>query len=129
MKYPDGPDDPRSQDPTIAWKFTRDEVAQLTAFEAKEAGDLATANMRKLEIDWVSFDGKRFPYRPAQPGEHYELIVAATRAKVCQNPIVASVLLSTGELVLKPDHRQEADAPAAWRYNEILGQFRDELTR
>jgi predicted NAD-dependent protein-ADP-ribosyltransferase YbiA (DUF1768 family) len=129
MKYPEGSPDPRSQDPSIEWKFTRDEVAQMSAFEAKEAGDLASANMRKLGIDWVSFDGRRFPYRPQMPGEHYDLIVSATKAKVCQNAIVSSVLLSTGDLVLKPDHRQEANAPAAWRYYEILTAIRAELSR
>jgi hypothetical protein len=85
--------------------------------------------MRKLGIDWVSFDCERFPYRPEIPGEHYALIVAATEAKVRQNSIVSSVLLSTGNLVLRPDHHQEADAPAAWRYYEILTRIRDELTR
>jgi hypothetical protein len=36
-------------------------------------------------------------------------------------------LLATGDLVLKPDHRQAPDSPAAWRYYEILTQIRDEL--
>jgi predicted alpha/beta superfamily hydrolase len=128
MKYPEGPDDPRSADPNIEWKFDRDEVAKMTAFEAKEAGDMASVNMRKLGIDWVSFDGRRFPYRPKKPGEHYDLIVAATKAKVCQNAIVSSVLLSTGDMSLKPDHHQEADSPAAWRYHEILMGIRAELS-
>jgi predicted NAD-dependent protein-ADP-ribosyltransferase YbiA (DUF1768 family) len=127
MKYPEGPDDPRATDPTIKWEHTRDEVAQMTAFEAKRAGDLASQNMRTLGIDWVSFDGKRFPYRSKEPGEHYELIVAATREKVRQNPEVERVLLATGDLKLKPDHYQEPDPPAAWRYYEILTKIREEL--
>jgi predicted alpha/beta superfamily hydrolase/predicted NAD-dependent protein-ADP-ribosyltransferase YbiA (DUF1768 family) len=129
MKYPEGPDDPRLQDPNIEWKFTRDEVGQMIGFAAKEAGDLASANMRKLGIDWVSFDFKRFPYRPATPGEHYALIVAATEAKVRQNPIISSVLLSTGDLILRPDHYQGANSPAAWRYYDILMGIRDALRR
>lgn len=127
MKYPEGPEDERAKHPGITWQFTRDEVSDMTAFEAKDAGDLASANMRKMGIDWVTFNGKRFPYRTQHPGEHYRLIVAATRAKVFQNPIVASVLTSTGDLILKPDHHQEADAPAAWRYYDILTAIRDEL--
>jgi hypothetical protein len=83
--------------------------------------------MRSLGIDWVSFNGKRFPYRPKEPGEHYELIVAATREKVGQNSEVERVLLATGDLKLKPDHHQEADPPAAWRYYEILTRIREEL--
>ena len=129
MKYPEGPDDPRAKHPELEWKFTRDQVTQLTAFEAKSAGDLASVNMRKMGIDWVSFNGKRFPYRPEKPGEHYRLIVEATRAKVCQNAIVSSVLLSTGDLILKPDHHQELHAPAAWRYFEIVSRIRDDLHR
>ncbi len=79
MKYPEGPDDPRTKFAGLEWKYTRDEVAQLTAFDAKKAGDLASANMKKMGIDWVTFEGKRMPYRPAEPGEHYRLIVEATR--------------------------------------------------
>jgi len=39
------------------------------------------------------------------------------------------VLLSTGDLILKPDHHQEPDAPAAWRYYEILTRIRAELRK
>ena len=66
-------------------------------------------------------------YRPVAPGDHYRLIVAATREKVRQNPEVKRVLLGTGDLILKPDHHQESNAPAAWRYYEILMQIRDEF--
>jgi predicted NAD-dependent protein-ADP-ribosyltransferase YbiA (DUF1768 family) len=80
-----------------------------------------------MGIDWVTFEGKQFPYKPQEPGEHYRLIEEATLAKVRQNPDVKRVLLSTGNLVLKPDHHQEQDAPAAWRYYDILMKIRDEL--
>jgi hypothetical protein len=40
---------------------------------------------------------------------------------------VKRVLLATGNLVLKPDHHQEPDAPAAWRYYEILTHIRAEF--
>ena len=63
------------------------------------------------------------------PGDHYKLIVEATREKVKQNPEVKQVLLSTGDLILKPDHHQEANAPAAWAYYEILTQIRTELQK
>ena len=75
----------------------------------------------------VTFEGKPMPYRPTQPGEHYRLIVVATHAKVQQNRDVRDVLLSTGDLILRPDHYQEKDAPAAWRYYEILMTIRTEL--
>jgi predicted NAD-dependent protein-ADP-ribosyltransferase YbiA (DUF1768 family) len=127
MKYPEGPNDPRAKFAGLEWKYTRDEVAQLTAFDAKKAGDLASLNMKKMGIDWVTFEEKQFPYRPAKPGVHYRLIVEATREKVRQNPKVQQVLLATGDLVLKPDHHQEPDGTVAWRYYEILTQIRDEL--
>lgn len=67
----------------------------------------------------------------AGPGEvilsKRQLIVEATREKVRQNPKVRKVLLATGNLVLQPDHHQEPNAPAAWRYYEILTRIRAEL--
>src|SRR5213594_3130781 len=66
MKYPEGPDDPRAKFRGLEWKFTRDEVAQLTAFAAKKAGDVASENMKKMGIEWVTFEGRRMEYRPPQ---------------------------------------------------------------
>jgi predicted NAD-dependent protein-ADP-ribosyltransferase YbiA (DUF1768 family) len=129
MKYPESADDPRATFPGVHWSLNRRQVAQLTGFEAKRAGTLGEENMRKMGIAWVSFEGKRFDYKPALPGEHYRLIVAATWEKVRQNPEVRRVLLATGDLVLKPDHHQEPNAPAAWRYYEILMQIRAALQR
>jgi predicted NAD-dependent protein-ADP-ribosyltransferase YbiA (DUF1768 family) len=129
MLYPEGPSDPRARFPGLTWAHTRDEVARMIGFEAKAAGAAAEQNMARMGIDWVSFEGRRFPYRPNQPGEHYALIAAAMREKVRQNPDVEKALLSTGDLVLKPDHHEEPDARAAWRYCEILMAIRVERRR
>jgi predicted NAD-dependent protein-ADP-ribosyltransferase YbiA (DUF1768 family) len=129
MLYPEGPDDPRARSPGIEWAFTRDSVARMTAFEAKRAGALAEQNMKRMGIGWVSFEGHRFAYRSAQPGRHYRLIVAATREKARQNPEVRKVLLATGDLVLRPDHHEEAGACPEWRYCEIWMRVRDDLRR
>lgn len=129
MLYPEGPTDPRAVFPGLEWRHTREQVAQMTGFEAKDAGTLAELNMERMGINWVSFNGRRFPYRPEQPGEHYALIVAATREKVRQNPDVKKVLLATGNLILRPDHHEEAGARAAWHYCDILMHIRDELRR
>ena len=129
MKYPEGPDDPRATFPGLHWTFTRQQVTQLTGFDAKRAGTLGEENMRKMGIAWVTFEDKRFEYKPTVPGEHYRLIVAATWEKVRQNPEVRKVLLATGNLVLRPDHHQEPNAPAAWRYYDILMQIRAEFQR
>lgn len=128
MLYPEGPNDPRAKFSNVEWKYTREQVAQMTAFEAKSAGTLAEENMRRMGIDWVTFEGKRLKYRSQKPGEHYRLIVEATRAKVAQNPEVKKVLLATGDLTLKPDHYGEKNAPPEWRYYEILMIIRRELT-
>jgi predicted NAD-dependent protein-ADP-ribosyltransferase YbiA (DUF1768 family) len=127
MKYPERSDDPRTQFPGLTWAYTREQVAQLTSFEAKRAGTFAEQNMKQMGINWVTFEGRRMEYKPAVPGEHYRLIAAATWEKVRQNPEVKKVLLATGDLILKPDHHQEPDAPAAWRYYEILTQIRSQL--
>ncbi len=127
MKYPEYDTDPRAAFPGLHWQFTRDQVAQMTSFAAKHAGDLASSNMAKMNIDWVTFEGKRMEYHPARPGAHYQLIVEATREKVRQNPEVQKILLDTGNLILKPDHHQEPNSPAAWHYYDILMQIRSEL--
>lgn len=127
MLYPEGPDDPRARFPGIRWNHTREQVAQMTAFEAKAAGALAEENMARMGIAWVSFEGERFEYRPDRPGRHYALVVAAMREKVLQNPDVRKVLLATGNLVLRPDHHEEPNAREAWRYCTILMQLRAEL--
>ncbi|MGC3957203.1 MAG: NADAR family protein [Verrucomicrobiota bacterium] len=129
MKYPEGANDPRTNSSAVQWRYTREQVAQMTAFEAKRAGDLAEKNLMQLGITWVSFEGQQMEYRPAKPGEHYRLIVTAMREKVRQNPEVKKVLLATGDLILRPDHHQEANAPAAWCYYAILTNIRTSLQR
>jgi len=129
MLYPEGKNDPRAQATSVKWPHSRAEVAQMTAFEAKAAGDVAEDNMRKLGIDWVTFEGRRMPYRSMTKGEHYRLIVEAIRAKLEQNPKVRQVLLSTGNLILLPDHIQEPHAPPEWAYFEIWMEIRRELQR
>jgi predicted NAD-dependent protein-ADP-ribosyltransferase YbiA (DUF1768 family) len=127
MLYPEGSDDPRARFPGIKWAHTRAEVAQMTAFDAKNAGDLGEKNMQKMGIDWVTFESKRLKYWSMEKGEHYRIIVAAMRAKLEQNPKVKQILLSTGNLVLRPDHYQEENPPAEWRYFQIWMDFRSEL--
>jgi predicted NAD-dependent protein-ADP-ribosyltransferase YbiA (DUF1768 family) len=127
MKYPEGEDDPRAKSPGVRWPASREQVARMTAFEAKEAGDAGEANMKKMGITWVTFEGKRMEYWSPVPGEHYRLITAAMREKVRQNPEVEQVLLGTGDLVLKPDHHQEPGAPPEWRYYEIWAEIRNQL--
>jgi len=129
LLYPEGPDDPRAQHPRLEWRYTREQLAQMTGFEAKNAGGLAEENMKKMGITWVSFEGRRMPYWTREEGEHYRLIVAAMRAKLEQNPEVKRVLLATRDLILKPDHHPEPEASPAWSYTEIWMKLRCELQK
>ena len=127
MLYPEGPDDPRAKAQGVVWTHTRDEVGQMVAFEAKDAGTAAEENMRKMGIRWVTFEGRRMEYRSQSKADHYGLIVEAMRAKLEQNPRVREVLLATGNLILRPDHIQEPDSPPEWKYFEIWMEIRSEL--
>jgi predicted NAD-dependent protein-ADP-ribosyltransferase YbiA (DUF1768 family) len=127
MLYPEGPDDERAQAQGIEWKHSRGDVAQMVGFEAKLAGDAAWQNMKRLKIDWVTFEGQRMAYYHVGHGEHEALIIEAMRAKLRDNPQVREVLMSTGDLVLRPDHHVPKDAPPSWKYNEIYRMLRDEL--
>jgi len=127
MLYPENPNDPRAQAPHIKWLHTRAEVAQMTAFAAKDAGTAAEQNMRKMGINWVTFESKRIVYRSRIKSDHYRLIVGAMRAKLEQNPKVREILLKTGNLVLLPDHIEEPNPPAEWLYFRIWMEIRSEL--
>ncbi len=127
MLYPEGASDPRAKFPGITWAHSREEVAQMTAFDAKSAGELGEQNMQKMGIDWVTFRGKRMKYWSLEKGEHYRIIVEAMRAKLAQNPKVKQILLSTGSLILRPDHYQEQNPPAEWEYFKIWMNLRSEL--
>jgi predicted NAD-dependent protein-ADP-ribosyltransferase YbiA (DUF1768 family) len=127
MLYPEGPADPRAKFTGITWPHMREQVAQMVAFDAQKAGAAAEENMKRMGIDWVTFQGKRMKYRSKEKGDHYRLIVEAMRAKLEQNPKVQEILLSTGGLLLLPDHVQEKDAPAEWRYFQIWMELRSEL--
>ncbi len=127
MKYPECPTDARATFSGLTWRHTREEVSQMIGAAAKAAGSLASDNMRAIGIDWVTFEGKRLKYWTSEKAEHFDLIVQATWEKVRQNPRVREVLRSTGDLILRPDHRQAAEAPPALRYCRILMDIRYSL--
>jgi predicted NAD-dependent protein-ADP-ribosyltransferase YbiA (DUF1768 family) len=128
MKYPDPElkNDPRNK---VTFSFTREQVAAMTAFEAKAAGDEASRIMQSLSIDWVSFEGKKMTYCSEKPGEHFFLIKEAMIKKFRYNPEVRRVLLATGQLKLKPDHTEgECQAPE-WKYYELWMIIRKDVMR
>lgn len=123
----DGKPDPRRKIPAADWIHTRDEVAAMTAFAAKNAGGIGAKNGKRLGIEWVSFEGRSFPYRSAAPGEHYRLIREAMVEKLRQNPEVRRILLATGDLLLRPDHHGEANPPPEWRYYDVWMEIRKQI--
>lgn len=126
MKYPENADDARA---IFSLTNTRSEVALMVAFDAKKAGDLASAEMKKHNIDWVTFEGKKFTYCSIIPGEHYQLIKDAMTEKVKQNPRVKEILLATGDLILKPDHAEGSCKAPEWRYYDMWMMIRSELQK
>lgn len=127
MKYPENKSDERLKNKEIKWPYTRDQVSKMVGFEAKKAGDLAGEIMKKLDIKWISYRGKKIDYTGKDQLAHYEIILRASRAKLKANPSFAELLLKTNNLKLLPDHTQKTNAPLAYRYYDIYMKLRDEL--
>lgn len=126
-KYPEGPNDERLNNPNVVWKHTRAEVAAMNGFEAKGAGNHANENMRALGIDWVTYQGKKMKYLEKAKGDFYQVIWRAENAKMKQNSEVEGILRKTGDLILRPDHKQSPDSAPAWKYHEIWMEIRKTL--
>lgn len=128
MKYPEGPDDERLKDPSIIWPYTREQVYKLSGFASKAAGDAANANMKKLGIKWITYQGKKIEHKTeAGKVEHYNLIYRASEQKVLQNPNIKSLLIKTGQLKLLPDHVQQPNPDPAYQYFNIYMKIRAQL--
>lgn len=124
MKYPEFQSDIRN---TRDYPFTREQVAQMVAFEAKDAGNIGSKFMKELGIDWVTFEGEQMTYCSLEKGLHYKLIVDAMKAKLEQNAEVKRILLATGNLKLRPDHHAEGCMAPEWAYYQIWMELRAEL--
>lgn len=125
MKFPENEKDRRY--PLKKLKFERNKVAKMEGFKAKEAGDYASKLMHKNKINWVSFMGKKMTYKTDKKEEHYQLIREIMLEKLKQNPEVKKVLMSTGDLILLPDHHTKKSDPPAWKYYQIWMEIRDEF--
>lgn len=128
MKYPDNTNDDRLKDPTIVWPYTRAQVYLMSGFEAKAAGDLANANMKKLGIKWITYQGEKIEYN-SETGKikHYEIIFRASEQKVLQNPAIKDLLVRTGDLKFLPDHQQQPNPNPAYLYFDIYMKIRDQV--
>ncbi len=127
MKYPENSNDLRLKDPSVVWPYTRQQVYAMEGFEAKKAGDLANALMKKLGIEWVTYRGRKIEYKGSGAKRHYNIIYKASKLKVMQNAEVKNLLLSTGDLKFIADHVQAADVPPAYKYHEIYMKVRNEI--
>jgi predicted NAD-dependent protein-ADP-ribosyltransferase YbiA (DUF1768 family) len=127
MKFPENQQDPRALFPGLVWPHTRAEVAQMSSFTAKKAGTIAEEHMKTMGIDWVTWRGQKMVYRSQDRGLHYDLIHRAMVAKFEQNPEVKRLLIATGDLILRPDHKQDADVPDEWKYYNIWMELRSKL--
>jgi len=92
-------------------------------------GKIADENMDKMGINWVSYKGKKMPYRESLKGELYELIKKVMWAKLQQNKKVEEVLLQTEGLQLRPDFKMKADEPPVFLYHVMWMEIRDELLK
>jgi predicted NAD-dependent protein-ADP-ribosyltransferase YbiA (DUF1768 family) len=128
MKFPEGPQDERLKE-GILWPIERASVEQMNGFQAKDAGKIGSENMKILNINWVSFEGKKLVYKTTEKLEHYDLIYSAMVEKLKQNPEVKKILLQTGNLILKPDHVQVEPVSPAWKYHEIWMEIRTRLQK
>lgn len=126
LKYPEGLNDDRLKDPTVVWPYTRTEVMNMTAFDAKHAGEVGSANMKKLGIKWVTYKGEKIYYAGVDQDKHYDIMLRASRAKLENNPQIKAVLMSTKNLKLMPDHVQQDNAPPAYGYFDIYMKLRTE---
>jgi len=99
----------------------------MSTFRAKRAGKEGSSNMKRLGINWVTYKKKRMTYRTSAKGEHYKLIRKLMVLKVQQNKKVQEILLSTGNLILLPDHKQDPNSPPAWKYNLIWMEIRSDI--
>lgn len=128
LKYPENKNDERLKDPGIKWPYTREQVTKLTGFEAKKAGDVASANMKKLGIKWVTYRGEKLDYDENDTSRHYDLILRACREKLKANPQLIELLRSTKNLNFLSDHKQKPDAPPSYKYHQIYMKLRDEFS-
>lgn len=128
LKFPDPEiqEDPRHA--ITAWPHSRAEVEQMVGPEAKDAGNAANAIYRVHKLKDVSYGKAFFDYNDHDEGSayHYTIIKRALRAKLDQNHGLWELLMKTGRLILKPDHRVSEKDPPSYQYFKIFMELRRE---
>lgn len=128
LKYPDPELQSDERFTLTGWPFKRHEVEAMISFDAKRAGDAANKIYRENGIRLVSWGTHLFDYVDRAEGSafHYILIKRVLRAKLDQNPGLWELLMKTGCLILKPDHKISETAPASFHYGKIFMELRSE---
>lgn len=127
LKYPD-PAIPSDERHNIQFPHTRAEVEQMVDRAAKAAGNEANkiyASNNLKNVNWGDFF---FDYVDHGLGSdyHYLLIKRSLKAKLDQNPGLWELLMKTGCLTLRPDHKMGENDPASYHYYKIYMQLRSE---
>lgn len=127
LKYPD-PLYPDVRNQITEWPYTRAQVEAMVGFEAKGAGSLASNIFKKYKLKNVSYFDHFFDYVDYAAGSEYHLgiIKRALRAKLDQNPGLWTLLMKTGCLILKPDHKADENDPPSYHYYKIYMELRSE---
>lgn len=127
LKYPD-PIYPDVRNTISEWPFSRAQVEAMVGFEAKDAGTLASNIFKKHKLKNVSWNDHFFDYVDRAEGSAYHLVLIkrALRAKLDQNPGLWALLMKTGCLKLRPDHKMSETDPASYHYYKIFMELRHE---
>lgn len=122
-KYPETDNDERWAE--SQWPFKRAQVEDMWGFEAKNAGKPADEILKRLHINWITFEGTKMTYHESGESPFYRLIRDVMIAKLVHNFEVRQILLKTRNLKLFPDHKVNPDKGKAWQYHQIWMELRE----
>lgn len=127
LKYPDPLVERDERHQYSGWPHTRQEVELMDGFTSKAAGDAANRIYKEHGFKNVSWGNIFFHYKDYAEGSqfHLVLITRAIRAKLDQNNLWG-LLLRTGCLKLRPDHKVNENDPPSYHYYQILMKLRSE---
>lgn len=127
LKYPD-PEIPNDERHSLQFPYTRPQVEQMVDRAAKNAGNLANKIYANNKLKNVNWGTHFFDYVDRAEGSayHYVLIKRALRAKLDQNPGLWALLMKTGCLKLRPDHKMSENDPQSYHYYKIYMELRAE---
>lgn len=127
LKYPD-PEILSDERHAYTFPYTRAQVEQMVDRAAKNAGNLANKIYADNKLKNVNWGTHFFDYVDRAEGSayHYVLIKRALRAKLDQNSGLWALLMKTGCLKLRPDHKMGENDPASYHYYKIYMELRAE---